>query len=84
MNLNYVDTGTSHSKKIFDLPESWTGNFQIRGCIIKDDCVEECEDCDAEFFGIFAQDADGLHIWVEDCDTRSQADDLVKYLKTTI
>lgn len=68
----------------FELPKSWTGCLQIRGCISEDGYVEEVEDSDAEFFGIYAQDADGLHMWVEDCATKDQASDIAKYLQTTI
>lgn len=71
-------------ERAFELPVTWTGSLQIRGCIEVDGCVEEAEDCAAHFFGVYAQDAAGLHIWVEDCNTHAQADDLAKYLKSTI
>jgi len=74
----------SQTGSVFQLPATWTGSLQIRGCIEVDGCVEEAEDSDAEFFGIYAQDAAGLHLWVEDCTTQAQANDLAKYLKTTI
>ena len=64
------------------LPATWTGNLWIRGCIETPDSVTEADDSEAEFFGIYAQDAEGLHMWVEDCDTREQADDLAKHLKS--
>lgn len=73
---------TTPAETIFELPESWTGKLQIRGCIEKEDGVTQAEDSDSEFFGVYAQDAEGLHMWVEDCDTREQAEDLVKYLKS--
>lgn len=64
------------------LPETWTGNLWIRGCIETPDSVTEADDSEAEFFGVYAQDAKGLHQWVEDCDTRGQAEDLAKHLKS--
>ena len=66
----------------FPLPETWTGNLRIRGCIEQPGSVTEADDSEAEFFGVYAQDAEGLHMWVEDCDTREQAEDLAKYLKS--
>lgn len=69
---------------IFEMPATWTGMLQIRGCTSDENGVEESVDCEAEFFGVYAQTAEGLHMWVEDCDTRDQANDLAKYLKSTI
>ena len=68
----------------FEMPKSWTGCLQIRGCISDEDGVTEVEDADADFFGVYAQDANGLHMWVEDCDTKDQAYDIAKFLQTTI
>lgn len=71
-------------KSFFELPVTSTGSFQIRGCIDVDGCTEEAEDGAAAFFGIYAQDAHGLHFWVEDFNTRAQASDVVKYLQSSI
>jgi hypothetical protein len=67
---------------VFEMPKTWTGRLQIRGCTTGDSGIQEAADCDAEFFGVYAQDAEGLHMWVEDCDTKEQANDLAKYLKS--
>lgn len=67
----------------FELPATWTGSLQIRGCIDAGGCIEEAVDCKAEFFGIYAEDAEGLHFWVADCDTKTQADELAGFLKST-
>ncbi len=72
---------TLPAESFFPLPETWTGNLRIRGCIEQPGSVTEADDSEAEFFGVYAQDAEGLHMWVEDCDTREQAEDLAKYLK---
>lgn len=73
---------TLPAESLFPLPETWTGNLWIRGCIEKTGSVTEADDSEAEFFGVYAQDAEGLHMWVEDCATREQAEDLAKYLKS--
>ncbi|NBB37267.1 MULTISPECIES: hypothetical protein [Pseudomonas] len=73
---------TLPAESLFPLPETWTGNLWIRGCIEQPGSVTEADDSEAEFFGVYAQDAEGLHMWVEDCDTREQAEDLAKYLKS--
>lgn len=73
---------TLPAESLFPLPETWTGNLRIRGCIEQSGSVREADDSEAEFFGVYAQDAEGLHMWVEDCDTREQAEDLAKYLKS--
>nr|WP_016355657.1 hypothetical protein [Pseudomonas migulae]AGC70411.1 putative DNA primase, TraC [Pseudomonas migulae] len=69
---------------IFEMPATWTGMLQIRGCTSDENGVKESVDCEAEFFGVYAQTVEGLHMWVEDCYTRDQANDLAKYLKSTI
>lgn len=76
------ETLPSQPRNSWLLPATWTGNLWIRGCIETPDSVTEADDSDASFFGIYAQDAEGLHMWVEDCDTRKQADDLVNHLKS--
>lgn len=74
----------SQTGSVFELPATWTGSLQVRGCIEADGCVEQADDCDAEFFGIYAQTAEGLHMWVADCSTQAQANDVAQYLKSTI
>lgn len=49
---------------IFEMPATWTGMVQIRGCTSDENGVEESVDCEAEFFGVYAQTAEGLHMWV--------------------
>lgn len=73
---------TSQRRTTFLLPETWTGNLWVRGCIETPDSVTEVDDSEADFFGVYAQDSKGLHMWVEDCDTREQAEDLAKHLKS--
>ncbi len=66
---------------LFPFPDTWDGTLLIRGCSQWLGNIEEAHDLEAEFFGIYARDSEGLHMWVEDCDTREQAEDLAKYLK---
>lgn len=63
------------------LPATWTGGLQVRGCVETADGVEEAVDQPATFYGIYAQDADGLHMWVTDRDTKEQAQELAGRLK---
>ena len=65
------------------MPNDWTGDIQVRGCKPDGDGgVEEAPPGKAEFFGLYAQDSQGLHFWVADADTEQQALELADRLKT--
>jgi hypothetical protein len=66
----------------FEFPESWTGNLQIRNCVEHESGVQEATSSDTDvFIGIYAQDCNGLFMWVADCDTKYQAAQLARYFK---
>lgn len=63
------------------IPPTWTGGLQIRGCVEADGVVEEAVDQPATFYGVYAQNADGLHMWIADRDTKEQAQEFAGRLK---
>ncbi|ELY5242023.1 DUF1738 domain-containing protein [Yersinia enterocolitica] len=70
------------------LPSQWTGNTQVRGCVeLLDEngdlsVVEaSVENREPEFFGVYAENEDGLHLWVADCETEELASNLTAELK---
>lgn len=71
-----------------EMPATWTGNLWIRGCeVIRDsqgnpaNGIKETSDEKAEFFSVYAQDAEGLHLCVADRDTRAECEILGEQLK---
>jgi len=63
------------------LPDDWTGNTWVRGCVETEEGIEQVNASEeAEFFGIYAEDGDGLHPWAADCDSEEQANDLASRL----
>ncbi|EPG9766572.1 zincin-like metallopeptidase domain-containing protein [Escherichia coli] len=63
------------------VPETWTGELQIRGCVKNEFGVEEAIDQPAEFYGVYGQDNEGLHMWVADCEKLEQAEEMAHRLK---
>jgi hypothetical protein len=45
----------------------------VRGCREVEDDIEEVSEDQAEFFGVYEADADGLHMWVADFGTVEEA-----------
>ncbi|RMN13518.1 hypothetical protein [Pseudomonas syringae group genomosp. 3] len=65
----------------FPLPADSTGRFQIRGCVEEDGGIAEAVNCDPAFWGVYAENAEGLHMWVCDCETEAAAAKFVADLK---
>lgn len=60
-----------------ELPDDWNGNVQIQANVTVvvdgEKYVEPAEGKDPEFWGVYAQHDNGMHQWVADHDTESQA-----------
>lgn len=69
----------------FTLPHDWNGRVQVQGNVFED--AEEQHVVSAasvgaepQFFGVYAQQAEGTHQWLADFPTQQQADELAERL----
>lgn len=69
--------------QVVHLPSNWTGNIQIRGTVI--DANGEVEEATAgqtpKFFGVYAENGRGMHIWSADCPDLEKAENLAGRLR---
>lgn len=68
--------------KTLPLPDTWTGELQIRGCAMDGGgAVEEVSSEKAEFFGVYASEASGPKMWVADFEKENLAIEFAEKLK---
>lgn len=69
--------------QVVQLPSSWTGNIQIRGAVF--DANGEVEEATAgqipKFFGVYAENGRGMHLWSADCPDLEKAENLAGRLR---
>lgn len=65
------------------LPTSWTGNIQIRGAVLDaNGVVEEATAGQTpKFFGVYAENDRGMHLWSADCPDLEKAENLAGRLR---